>query len=125
MTIKRIDDLFEVWHPYWDWECYQHGFWGRRNDPEKAGECRSLLSNRDACLSAMRLAVEKFSKSAEHHLTKQTGKRPWLGQAACVVVLSATEEETRTAWNELLTQDERDAANMAADKVIQEWRHHA
>jgi hypothetical protein len=126
VKIQRIDDLFEVWHPYWEWECYQFGMWGSRKRSEyKIKECKQLLANETACRAAMQKAINKFSKSAEHHLTKHTGKRPWLGQAACVVVLSATEVETRIAWNDLLSDDERNMANRIADQVFWEWRANA
>jgi hypothetical protein len=120
--MNRTSDLFERWHPYWDWECYQSGMWvNKRNQNTKILECADLLSNPDTCKEAMLLALSIYHKSAEQHLTKPVGRRPWLGQAACCVALGATEEETRMAWNTHMTRIAQDRANAIADALIFDW----
>jgi len=66
-------------------------------------------------------AIERYPISAEQHLSKPNGRRPWVGQAACCARLGATEEETRIAWNFYMTTDEQDGANAIADELIAAW----
>ena len=87
----------------------------------KVQQCARLLSNETQCRIAMQEAVDKYPISAEQHLTKPTGRRPWIGWAACSVALGATEEETRIAWNFYMTGEAQDMANRVADEVIAQW----
>lgn len=120
--MNRFLDLFEKWHPYWNWECFKNGMWEKRkNDMNKIQKCAQLLSDKGQCKLAMIGAVNKFPISAEQHLTKPTGKRPWIGQAACCYQLGATEEETRIAWNFYMTPESQTMANRMADEVIEMW----
>lgn len=116
-------DLFDRWHPYWDWECYQSGMWSdRRRSEIKVLEAAKILSSQEMCRKFMVDAMRNWTKSAEHHLSKRwINKRPWLGWAACCIAIGATEEETREAWNTRMTRESQDAANAAADEVIQMW----
>lgn len=115
-------DLFERWHPYWDWECFKDGMWKqRRKDMNKIQACAKLLSSPDDCRQAMQSAVNSYPISAQQHLTKSMGRRPWLGQAACCVDIGATEEETRVAWNFYMSASQQDMANRIADEVIEAW----
>ena len=84
-------------------------------------DCARLLGNPTRCKDAMERAVSEYPISAEQHLTKPYGRRPWIGQAACSVELDATEEETRIAWNFYMTEIEQDRANAVADSVISKW----
>lgn len=69
----------------------------------------------------MKKAIDTYPISAEQHLTKSGGRRPWMGQAACCVEIGATEEETRVAWNFYMTATQQDCANQVADDVIDLW----
>ena len=80
-----------------------------------------LLSDPQACRAAMQRAVNQYPISAEQHLSKPSGRRPWMGQAACSVELGALEEETRIAWNFYMTPDAQASANAIADDVIAQW----
>lgn len=120
--MKYQNDLFERWHPYWNWECFINGMWlKRKNDMNKIQQCANLLSSTLECEEAMSGAVKAYPISAEQHLTKPLGKRPWLGQAACCFALGATEEEVRIAWNFYMTSKSQDKANQIADEVIAKW----
>jgi hypothetical protein len=120
--MNRFRDLFERWHPYWNWECFKAGMWTKRkNDVNKIQQCANTLSNESLCREAMIGAVNAYPISAEQHLSKAMGKRPWIGQAACCFACGATEEETRIAWNFYMTPDAQDMANRVADEVIAKW----
>jgi hypothetical protein len=119
---KDQTSLLEIWHPYWLWECFKNGMWDRRKkDMSIIKKCAALLSDPDLCRASMVDALNSYPISAEQHLTKPTGRNPWIGQAACCSALKATEEETRIAWNFYMTQDQQDSANRIADDVISEW----
>lgn len=121
--LKKQGGLFEKWHPYWNWECFKNGmFKQRKKDMNKVKKCAELLSNPDLCREAMENAVNHYPISAEQHLTKSSGKRPWIGQAACCFAIGSTEEETRIAWNFYMTEESQMLANQIADKVIEEWQ---
>ena len=85
--------------------------------------CAKLLSDEKECEAAMRGAVNSYPISAEQHLTKPTGRNPWIGQAACCYALQATEEETRIAWNFYMTREQQDMANSIANSVIKDWEN--
>jgi hypothetical protein len=96
--------------------------WQRRSkEMNKVQECAKLLSSPNECRKAMLRAVNEYPISAEQHLTKSMGKRPWVGQAACCVEIGATEEETRVAWNFYMSAAQQDSANAIADSVISDW----
>lgn len=87
----------------------------------KVQQAAKLLSTPFDCRAAMVRALNEYPISARQHLTKQIGKRPWIGQAACNVELGATEEETRIAWNFYMTKEAQDSANGIADELIADW----
>jgi hypothetical protein len=93
----------------------------RRNEMLRIQECAKLLSDPARCKEAMELAIDKYPISAEQHLSKPTGRRPWIGQAACCAELRATEEETRIAWNFYMRPEAQASANAIADDVIADW----
>lgn len=115
-------DLFDVWLPYTEWECYHAGMWANRSiDEKKIKLVRFILGNETACQTYMRDAIKEYPKSAMHHLTKFTNRKPWLGQAACLSAFGATEHETRIGWCSVMNDDERELANTIAEKIIAEW----
>lgn len=116
-------DLFDIWHPYWDWECFKSGMWENRPaDNGKIILAEKVLSTPELCRIYMTRSVTQWKKSAEHNLSKcWLNRRPWLGWAACCFSVGATEEETRMAWCNRLSIDQQDEANKIADEVIALW----
>jgi hypothetical protein len=94
---------------------------GRKKELNKIQMCADLLSSAIKCKAAMIRAVSEYPISAAQHLTKPTGRRPWIGQAACCVEIGATEEEVRIAWNFYMNPEQQEMANKIADKVINDW----
>ncbi len=69
----------------------------------------------------MQKAVDEWPKSVLHNLTAESVNRiAWLGHAGCCIALGSPEENTRCAWH-TLTNDEQDAANAAAKRVLDRW----
>jgi hypothetical protein len=120
--MNNLGDLFEIWHPYWNWECFKNGMWkNRRKEMNRIQQCANLLSSPVECEEAMIRAINEYPISAQQHLSKALGKRPWMGQSACCIALGATEEETRIAWNFYMTEKAQNKANKIADEVIAKW----
>lgn len=120
--LRGKTNLFESWFPYWMWECFINGMWEKRkNEMNIVQKCAALLSNSVECENAMRSCLVQYPISARQHLTKQHGKNPWIGAAACLYSHGATEEETRIAWNFYMSKEDQDEANRIADMVIEEW----
>lgn len=120
--MNSINDMFEVWQPYWMWECYQDGMW-KDITPRKdfIKRAKIVLSNSNLCFEAMKGAVINYKNSAMHNLSKYNQNRnPWMGQAACCYLVNATEEETRIAWCQL-TFEQQKTANEISQKVIKMW----
>ena len=116
-------DMFDVWLPYWDWECYQCGMWSgeppRKDTVKKAAE---ILNSSDQLYTFMIKAIESMPNSAKHNLSKPwLNRAPWLGQSACFIAVGATEEETRLAWCQKMTFEKQVAANNQAKKAMRYW----
>lgn len=107
--------------PYWEWEDYQAGMydlsWAGTTD-----DAVRLLTSRGALLKRMREAVAVWPKAAAHRLTDDgMNQQAWLGWAACALEAKVPAHLTRAAWWQL-TDDQRRAANDAADAVIASYQ---
>lgn len=81
----------------------------------------SLMVNPDAFEAAMCDAVNQWPNSCEAALTASTmNHQAWIGHAGCAISHNSPEDLTRLAWR-ILTQDQQDAANAAADRAIAYW----
>jgi len=89
----------------------------------KIQSCAHILSDMAQCDLHMRRALDAYPISAQQHLSKPTGRRPWIGAAACNVAIGANEEEVRIAWNFYMTPEQQNQANAKADEVIAHWEH--
>lgn len=116
-------DMFDVWHPYWNWECYKLGMWnGEPPRKEHVKLSAEVLKSSDELLRFMILAIQSMPVSAQHNLSKPyLNRAPWLGQSACFIACGSTEEETRLAWCSKLTFEEQVAANKSAKIAARYW----
>jgi hypothetical protein len=112
--------------PYWEWEDHRAGLYRIIPAAGEDERARELLADPERLLDAMRQAVESWPTSALHQLSNtEQNRRAWLGWAACKVAANSCARATRYAWPRL-TNEQRAAANAAADTVITEWeRAHA
>lgn len=71
--------------------------------------------------AAMHKATVAWPFSCEHNLTARSMNRlAWLGHAGCYLETGSPELCTRTGWH-TLTQAQQDAANAAAQEVLDDW----
>ena len=69
----------------------------------------------------MMKAVNDWPISCEVNLTASSiNQRAWLGHAGCCIAAGSPEDCTRLGWH-MLTEEEQDKANAAADRAIEEW----
>jgi hypothetical protein len=116
--------MIQVFEPYWKWEDFQNGMYEvptSRDLPGLAAAAKSLLGDATAFESVCRQMVEAWPVAASVNLTNvNANRRAWMGQAACSYHAKVPETATRVAWKEL-SNDEREAANEAAEMVIHEY----
>ena len=116
------DDLFDVWHPWWLWECYKLGMWNPEPPRKEIVKLAARVLRSDELYKFMCDAIDSMPNSAMHHMSKPwLNRAPWLGQSACLVAVGATEEETRLAWCQKLNFDQQVRANEQAKKAIKYW----
>ncbi len=119
---RRWWAVSRVYHPYPSWEDHQAGMYAMRWVRPAVDSSILLLSNPTKLRAAMRKAVKEWPVSTEHNLTAlEVNRRSWLGQAACCVAHGAPQGATCAAWW-ILDEEQRAAANTAADVVIGEWQ---
>lgn len=109
---------------YQELEEFKEGMWRIvRGDERKQNALRSaeLMRNVSEFERAMFLAVSKWPNSCAHNLTCEAANRiAWLGHAGCLLGCGSPEENTRAGWH-MLSKSEQDAANEAANRVLEYW----
>jgi hypothetical protein len=105
-----------VAHPYMAWEDYRAGMYDRDHlVPDGTDMAFELLTDVPLFTAAMTAMLTAWPTAAEHYLTRPGARSwAWLGAAACMHAHGVTEKYTRSAWW-LMSQDQRDAANAAAN----------
>lgn len=84
-------------------------------------ESRDLMINIKQFINAMKNVVDYWTYSCESVLTASgLNHQSWLGQAACAFNHDAPEDLTRQAWK-MLTKEQQDLANIAADEAKEYW----
>ena len=113
-----------VYHPYHLWEEYHAGMWivtAGEKRKEHAKASADLMRDPEAFFQAMMKAVNDWPISCEVNLTASSiNQRAWLGHAGCCIAAGSPEDCTRLGWH-MLTEEEQDNANAAADRAIEEW----
>jgi ParB-like chromosome segregation protein Spo0J len=110
----------------WDkWECYRHGFYAERppagmsqEDGERS--YRDFLSDLVRFEQSLQVVTREWKFSPEHYLTNERMNRiAWLGQASVAQALGIP--SGCRAGYQLLTEDEKYAADMLALKYLNQW----
>lgn len=115
-------NLNRVYAHYLQWEDYLAGQYAApTNDPELAIKCSQLLSDPTRFqLAATRVINEWPISSAVNLSNISINRQAWLGQAACCLILGASEHLTKQGWH-LLDLNTQLKANAVADAVISDW----
>lgn len=113
-----------VYHRYEVWEEYAHGMWRKVSNNEYDEFLRKAIEftgDTELYGSYMMRVANEWPYSCEHNLTcSGMNRQAWIGHAACCLAISCPEYITRDAWW-MLSQEQRDKANLKADEAIAYW----
>lgn len=113
-----------VYFPHTDLEECRDGMWkivGGKAKAANSEAAAALMRDIPAFENAMMLAFEQWPNSCLHNLSAEdTNRLAWLGHAGCFLAKGSPEENTRCGWH-MLTPAEQDAANAAAQRVLDAW----
>lgn len=119
MSLPRVK---RIYHPYWDWECYHAGMYSNSQlDADFAkGMYRDFLASVETFNFFMHRVIEEWTKSCEQFLTNpDTNRIAWLGQSS-MCIATGVPRKYRSGFM-LLTDQQQNAANNEALKVLIEW----
>ena len=108
-----------IYHHYRTWEDWLNGMYHPRVDATRVTAAGMVLADAARFHEIADMIPKVWRFAAEHNLTDAGHNRQaWLGHASCCYAVGATRRETCEAWNRLLTDPQRIAANRVADTVI-------
>lgn len=111
-----------LYHHYETWEDWLHGMYRPRLDPGRVAAAGAVLADSARFRQVASEIPRLWRFAAEHNLTDTSQNRQaWLGHASCCYAVEATRRETCAAWNRILTDPQRAAANRVADSVIRRF----
>lgn len=106
--------------PYWEWEDYINGMWGK---DERLQEAIEFTGDHIKYGNAMKEVIEAWPRTMLNSLTNTSiNKRAFLGHCAVCYKLGICESTTRAAWKELTDQQRYDADKIAQE-TINNWLH--
>lgn len=114
-----------IFHTWDKWECYPAGFYGDKpingmTAEESEEAYRDFLADIPVFEAAMFSVITSWRNSCEHYLTNEKMNRiAWMGQAA-MCYYSGIPARFKGGYN-LLTNEQQEAADMAALKHINKW----
>jgi hypothetical protein len=113
-----------IFRPYWQLEEHEHGMWRYVPPADCEGfvaAAAALMQAPDRFEAAMVRALAEWPMSVEVAMTTESlNRRAWFGHAGCCIGVGSPEHLTRLGWHRL-TPAEQEAANDAADRVIDRW----
>ena len=106
--------------PYWEWEDYINGMWGK---DERLQEAIEFTGDHIKYGNAMKEVIEAWPRTMLNSLTNTSiNKRAFLGHCAVCYKLGICESTTRAAWKELTDQQRYDA-DKVAQETVNNWLH--
>jgi len=122
--IPHQDNNSRIFHTFDKWECEKAGFYKQQVDGMTSDECknayRDFLANTERFKAAAIGVINEWKNSCEHYLTNFAMNRiAWVGQAA-MCYETGVPSKFCSGFN-LLTEEEKEAANQVALDVINEW----
>jgi hypothetical protein len=115
----------KIWHPYYNWECYNAGMYSETNYFNyNTDKCKELFKEYFYDLNNFEntivLIFNNWNISCEHFLTWENINRiAWIGQA-CVCYDINLSSIYKSGFN-LLDQNTKNKANKIANKYLEEW----
>lgn len=118
----------QIYKHYKYWEDYQSGMFDlpdKDSEEELIDYAVFLLCDEESFLKTSLQVLEEWVNASDVNLSNiNSNRRSWIGQSACCFKYGIPELLTRVAWSRM-TSEQRNKANLIADKVIKtyEERH--
>jgi protoheme ferro-lyase len=113
-----------IYHPYWVWEDYKHGFYDNCSGSVKDKHIEKgieMFNSKKLTEENMFFVVDNWKYSCEHNLTNPSiNKIAYIGQSACCVYAGIPSTVTMELWN-MLDKKTQEQANAIAIKTIDRW----
>lgn len=113
-----------VYHPYWRWEDYLHGFYDNCSGSLKESLIQKgieMFNSKKLTRENMFRVVNEWKYSCEHNLTNPSMNQiAYIGQAACCIYASIPSTVTMELWN-MLSKDVQQRANKDAQDALNHW----
>lgn len=115
MRMKR------VYIPYTEWEDWENGMWNQTAPEGMIQKAIEFTGNAELYGSWMERVVNEWPRTMLNSLTNPSvNKRAFVGHCAVCLAIGCPEYITRLAWKQL-NQEQRDAADEMAEKIISAW----
>lgn len=114
--------ITRVYKPYWLWEDWINGMWSKSiNEEYDLKKAIEFTGNHKLYGSAMIEVYKAWPNTMINSLTNSSiNRRAFIGHCAVCYKIGIPEYIVRMAWREL-TQDQREAADLEAEKAIRQW----
>jgi len=113
-----------IYHPYWLWEDFSHGFYDNCSGSikqEKIQKCIEMFNSEQLTRENMFKVVNGWKYSCEHNLTNESmNKIAYIGQGACCIYAKIPNTITMECWS-LLTKEAQDRSNIIAKEALESW----
>jgi len=117
----KIPQTKQIWHPYWEWECFKNGFYASipaSQKEELRKECSYFLGDLTKFKEGINLVIFEWVKSCENFLTNPNINRiAWMGQASCCRVLGLS-SYNRGGFYLLSERKQKEANQLALNEII-------
>lgn len=108
---------------YWEqWEDWQAGLYASETSIRSGSEqAHQLLTDSEQFREVAIEMLREWPNAAAQNLCRVwSGRRAWLGQAACCYSIGVNSDDVCVAWSKM-TNSERGIANSVAEELIVLW----
>jgi len=113
----------QIYHPYWDWECFKCGFFNTTSDlenEEAKNKYKDFLSDLNKFEKALKRVLSEWPISCEQFLSNESMNRiAWLGQASMCIETGIP--SIYRGGFKLLSQEKQNEADEMARKYLYIW----
>lgn len=118
------NNIKRIYHPYWLWEDYKHGFYDNVSGEQKKlmiAKVVEMFNDEKKTKEMMFFIVDNWQYSCEHNLTNESlNKIAYIGQAACCIFYKIPSTITMEAWSKL-TEEVKRRSDKIALEAIKRW----
>lgn len=120
------NNIKRIYHPYWLWEDYKHGFYDNVSGEQKKimiNKVIEMFNDEKKTKEMMFFIVDNWQYSCEHNLTNESlNKIAYIGQAACCIFYKIPCTITMESWSKL-TEEVKRRSDKIALQAIKRWNN--